>query len=119
MANDSNEAVLQAIADLRGEVGSLRGDVDGLHTKFDGLHSELTSVRSAVMDRIDRVQNSVERLRSDMTVNWATADTAIKNARAHQDEVRQMYDLFSAMQRQIQVLSTRVDDLEARGSAAG
>jgi len=41
------------------------------------LAGALLRVRGEIMDRIDRLQETVELVRSDARVNWATADTAI------------------------------------------
>ena len=107
------------VADLRAEVAGLRNRLDKLEIEVASLRSDLYSTRSAIMDRIDRVQGTVDQLRSEMTVNWATADNAIRKARVNQDEVREVYDLFAAMQRQVQVLTERVNHLELRGPAPG
>lgn len=144
MDSTSTEQILNAISELRLEI---RGGISGLQTEITGLHTEITGLRadvadlriridrleadvasvkadahatrSAIMDRIDRLQNTIDQLRSEMTVNWAMADTAIKKARGNQDEVREVYDLVSSMQRQIRLLAARVDGLESRGSAPG
>jgi chromosome segregation ATPase len=125
MSEDTNRAVLDAIGTLRSEVGALRSEVGTLRsdvtTEIGALRSEIGTLRSehvetrtAIMGRVDRVQESVEQLRNEMKVNWATADTAIRRVRGAEDEARGLYDLIAAMQREIQTLAARVDGMDLR-----
>jgi hypothetical protein len=105
MVEEANRAVLDAIAALRTEMAAENATT----------RAAVTETRVAVMDRIDRLQGVVEQLRTEMTVNWATADTAIRRVRGAEDEARGLYELVAAMQREIQVLSVRVDGMQGRG----
>ena len=120
MVEEANKAVLNAIAALRTEMAAenatTRAAVTNMQAAIMDTRAAVTDTRVAVMDRIDRLQGVVEQLRTEMTVNWATADTAIRRVRGAEDEARGLYELVAAMQREIQVLSARVDGMQGRGA---
>jgi len=126
MVEEANRAVLDAIAALRTEMAAenattraaitdMQAAVTDMRAAIMDTRAAVTETRVAVMDRIDRLQGVVEQLRTEMTVNWATADTAIRRVRGAEDEARGLYELVAAMQREIQVLSARVDGMQGRG----
>jgi len=51
------------------------------------ISSEQSKTRSEIMDRIDRLQETVELVRDDARVNWATADTAINRVRNSREDI--------------------------------
>lgn len=120
MAEEANRAVLDAIAALRTEVSAesaaTRAAVTDVRAAILDTRTTIVDTRAAVMDRIDRLHGVIEQLRTEMTVNWAMADTAIRRVRGAEDEARGLYDLVAAMQREIQVLMARVDGMQGRGA---
>jgi hypothetical protein len=72
---------------------------------------EQLKTRSELMARIDRLQETVELVRDDVTVNWATANTAINRARNSREDVDDLQRQISAMERRYQTLASLVDGL--------
>jgi chromosome segregation ATPase len=131
-----NQAKLEV---LDGKVGTVLDGFAGLRDGFAGLHDgfavlkklheqttaaiqELRDVtaelgaaqsrmRSEIMSRIDRLQETVELLRDDARVNWATADTAINRARNAREAIDDLQKQISAMERRYQTLASLVDGL--------
>ncbi len=96
------------VGDLASRVGGLASRMERVEAAVDRNGEAIGSVRTDTMDRMDRM---LEQLRSEMTVNWATADIAIRHGRDRQDELRGLYDMIGGLQRQYRLLAVRVDDL--------
>jgi uncharacterized coiled-coil DUF342 family protein len=89
----------------------LRASVDVLRASVERLSLEQPKTRSELMARIDRLQETVELVRDDLTVNWATANTAINRARNSREDVDDLQKQISAMERRYQTLASLVDGL--------
>src|SRR5712671_2472206 len=79
------------------------------------LQAEATETRVAVMARIDRLQDLVERMREDISVNFGRADRAGDAALGMRREVEALGREVTAMERQIQRLQSDVRELQGRG----
>lgn len=72
------------------------------------------SLRADVMGRIDRLQNVVEAMRDDISVNMAAASTALDRTRSTRFEVENTTETLVAMNRQIMRLRTSVEELQQK-----
>jgi chromosome segregation ATPase len=87
-----------------------------VQAKFDQFGSEQVKTRAEIMDRIDRLQGTVELVRDDARVNWATADwatadTAINRARNSREDIDHLQKQITAMQRRYQTLEAVLEEL--------
>jgi hypothetical protein len=89
----------------------LRPSIEELRASVEKLTLEQLKTRSELMARIDRLQETVELVRDDVTVNWATANTAINRARNSREDVDDLQRQISAMERRYQTLASLVDGL--------
>ena len=82
-----------------------------LRANAQEISSEQSKTRSEIMSRIDRLQETVELVRDDARVNWATADTAINRARNSRQDIDDLQKQIGAMERRYQTLAALVDGL--------
>jgi chromosome segregation ATPase len=82
-----------------------------LREMIEKLTSEHSKTRSEIMDRIDRLQETVDFVRDDVRVNWATADIAINRTRNSREDIDDLHKLITAMERRFQTLSSLVDGM--------
>jgi uncharacterized phage infection (PIP) family protein YhgE len=87
-----------------------------MRTRLDQLDAGHGKVRAEIIDRIDRLQETVELVREDARVNWATADTAMNRARTSRDEIDGLMAMIAAMERRHQTLSAIADGLRNNGA---
>jgi hypothetical protein len=85
--------------------------VDQLDKTQSEVFDQLHQTRSEIMDRIDRLQGTVELVREDARVNWATADTAMNRVKNSRDDIDGLLKLIQTMERRYQTLASIVDEL--------
>jgi hypothetical protein len=73
--------------------------------------ADQVGIRTEIMARIDRLQATVDLVREDARVNWATADTAMNRVKNYREEIDNLTAMISAMERRYQTLSSIVDGL--------
>jgi chromosome segregation ATPase len=110
--------VLGILSSLQTNVSSLQTDVSGLQTSVgDSIQrvvADQTRLRVEVMARIDRLQTTIELIREDARVNWATADTALSRVKNYREEIDHLTAIIAAMERRHQTLAAVVDELRDR-----
>jgi hypothetical protein len=72
---------------------------------------ELQQGQHDIMARIDRLQDTVTAMQSDITVNFGAAEHVQRREENTREEVRTLTNLVYAMERQIKHLQTEVRDL--------
>jgi SMC interacting uncharacterized protein involved in chromosome segregation len=116
---NSLEETKAAVTDLRGEVEpflvSVWTGLQELRATTEKIGSEQVKARSEIMSRIDRLQETVELVRDDARVNWATADTAIHRVRNSREDIDDLQKQITAMERRYQTLVSLVDELRKPG----
>jgi chromosome segregation ATPase len=111
--------ILDALQQLGAKFDEFRSEFDefqprilGLvQAKSDELRSELLKTRAEIMGRIDRLQGTVELVREDARLNWATADTTINRTRNSREDIDDLQKQIAAMQRRYQTLEALVEEL--------
>jgi len=110
--------VLGLLSSLQTNVSSLQTNVSGLQTSVvDSIQrvvADQTRLRVEVMARIDRLQTTIELVREDARVNWATADTALSRVKNYREEIDHLTAIITAMERRHQTLAAAVDELRDR-----
>jgi chromosome segregation ATPase len=110
--------VLGLLSSLQTNVSSLQTNVSGLQTSVvDSIQrvvADQTRLRVEVMARIDRLQTTIELVREDARVNWATADTALSRVKNYREEIDHLTTIITAMERRHQTLAAVVDELRDR-----
>jgi chromosome segregation ATPase len=115
---------------LQADVSSLQAGQSSLRTDLSELGSSVgdsirqvaadqTRLRVEVMARIDRLQTTIELVREDARVNWATADTALTRVKNYREEIDHLTAIITAMERRHQTLATVVDGLRDRKPNGG
>jgi septal ring factor EnvC (AmiA/AmiB activator) len=89
----------------------IQADLQELRALVENIRSEQSKTRIEIMDRIDRLQTTIEMVREDARVNWATADTAINRAKNSRADIDDLQGQISAMERRYQTLAAVVDEL--------
>ncbi len=107
----SVSALSEGFQGLRDEVSELSASQSKLSASQSKLSASQSKLRSEIMDRIDRLQETVEFVRDDARVNWATADTAINRARKSREDIDDLLKMIAAMERRFQTLASLVDGL--------
>jgi chromosome segregation ATPase len=113
------------VSSLQTNVSSLQTNVSSLQTNVSGLQTSVvdsiqrvvadqTRLRVEVMARIDRLQTTIELVREDARVNWATADTALSRVKNYREEIDHLTAIITAMERRHQTLAAAVDELRDR-----
>ena len=74
-------------------------------------HKDLHQGQRDIMARIDRLQDTVTSMQSDIAVNLGAAQHVERREENTREEVRALTNLVYAMERQIQHLQTEVRDL--------
>jgi hypothetical protein len=121
---DGHQTELRSLSDavvaMSGELQGLGQSVSRtLHTTllpiFDDmvtqLREEQVKTRAEIMDRIDRLQGTVDLVREDSRVNWATANTAINRNLTSRDDIDGLLNTIQAMERRHQTLAAMVEEL--------
>ena len=96
---------------IRTELQELRATTERLGATTERLGADQVKIRGEIMSRIDRLQESIELVRNDACVNWATADTAIHRARNSHQDIDDLQKQITAMERRYQTLISLVDEL--------
>jgi predicted nuclease with TOPRIM domain len=99
---------------LRDSVRQIGADQVELRDSIRQVGADQTRLRVEVMARIDRLQATVDLVREDARVNWATADTAMNRVKNYREEIDHLTAMISAMERRYQSLAAVVDDLRDR-----
>jgi chromosome segregation ATPase len=113
---------------IDGRLAKVEAKVDQIDIDLGGLRKELSIVRSDVMARIDRLQNTVDPMRDDISTNFfrgdvierqpknafAEAQGAFLAAQGATDETRALANQVSSMQRAMMKLAARVDELQPK-----
>jgi len=85
------------------------------------LERGLAEVRANLMARMDRLQDTLNRVHEDITVNIGRADAVERKGDHTRDELRDLTKIVGTMQRQIHGLSGQVmqlqNDLDGRKAA--
>jgi chromosome segregation ATPase len=85
------------------------------HDRLQQGHDRLQQGQRDIMARIDRLQDTVTAVQTDMSVNLGATHHVERREENTREEVRSLTTLVYAMERQIQHLQTEVRDL--RGGA--
>jgi chromosome segregation ATPase len=120
----------EGLRNLHADVTLMRNDVTVLGTEIpdrlqrlqtlveEGLSrvraeasTDLARTRAEIMDRIDRLQGTIELMRDDARVNWATADNAMSRLRNTREDLEGLQAQISAMERRYQTLAALVEEL--------
>ena len=88
------------------------GDIPAILATLLRLEATMMSARGDITDRIGRVQDVVETMRDDITVNFARADRVGQVATGVSAEVRALCVEVSAMERQLRRLRTDFEELK-------
>ena len=78
------------------------------HNKLTEAHNEL---RTSVFSKLDRVQGTIELVKEDINVNFASSYTAVSNARSGREETENLAQIVYAMQRQYKLLAAQLEEL--------
>jgi hypothetical protein len=85
---------------------------DQLGARFDRSEARHDTMRADIMARIDRLQETVDRPRDDIIVNFGNTDRVERVARAAIDDHLTTSELLRVMQRKIMRLETDVEALK-------
>ena len=96
---------------LDGKFEVLDGKVERLEGKFEHLRGDVDRLRGDVMARMDRLQDSFNALRDDVSVNFFRSERTEVHARTSLDEVRAMGIELSGVHRQIHHLQSDIRSL--------
>ena len=105
--SDNLEPVLAVLARLEQSVKSLEQGQKALEQGQKALEQG----QRDIMARIDRLQDTVTGMQSDITVNYGASQHVERREEATREEVRSLTNLVFAMERQIQHLQTEVRDI--------
>ena len=109
---EAGQAQLQAgQTQLEAELGQLKAEQKALRTDF---LAELGRTRGDIMERVERLEDAVNRIRDDVAVNMGAlegVERANHNTRA---DVRTLQEQMSIMGKQIKQLQTEMR--EVRGA---
>ena len=86
--------------------------LEALERGQGNLERELAEVRAHLMARMDRLQDTLNRVHEDITVNIGRADTVERKGDHTRDELRDLTKVVSTMQRQIHGLSGQLMQLQ-------
>jgi len=128
--SDANAAVLAAIADLavrfgkleqrfevlEQPVGNLEQRFDKLEQRVDALAGEVTRLRVDIMGRLDRQQDMLNSIRTDVGVNMAATDRVRDANLETRKDLVQLQDQVSLIHRRLMQLEERVDRREGPGA---
>ena len=125
--SDGNAAVLAAIAELAQRFGRVEQRFDTLEQRFDSqeqrfeqrferlekrvdeLTEEVTRLRVEMMARLDRQQDMLNSIRTDVGVNMAATDRVRDANLETRKDVVQLQDQVSLIHRRLMQLEERVD----------
>jgi hypothetical protein len=108
--------VLSMLSALQTDVSALQVGQSALGESIHQVAADQTRLRVEVMARIDRLQTTVEVVREDARVNWATANTAMDRVKSYRSDIDHLTEIISAMERRHQTLAAIVDELRNRKS---
>lgn len=105
--NEGRAAILTGIEGVSDRtvsaLDSIRASVGELPTMIAEavapVREELIKIRAEIMDRIDRLQGTVDLVREDSRVNWATANTAFNRNLSNRDDMDSVLQTIAAMER--------------------
>ncbi len=80
------------------------------------LEKQQTGLRVDLMARMDRMQATLDQVKSDITVNFANTDRVDRKAQSAQDEIRLVMEIVGEMVRSVRRLETRMATLEEKPS---
>jgi hypothetical protein len=113
-----NDVVIQG-TEISGSLQRLQTLVEeGLSRVRAEAGTDLARTRAEIMDRIDRLQGTIELMRDDARVNWATADNAMSRLRNTREDLEGLQAQISAMERRYQTLAALVDELRKQQPSA-
>lgn len=114
-ASEALSTTNQKLADLLQNLAQVTATMKNLEastiSKFDGLAQSNTELRAAVFARLDRMQGTLDLVKEDMNVNFASSHTALSNARNTRQEADGLAQLVYAMQRQYKLLASQMEEL--------
>jgi predicted nucleic acid-binding Zn-ribbon protein len=110
------EARLDAeLAGIRSDLASVRDDLDHLRADIDQLRDRfdvgLPRLRGDLMDRIDRLQDKISAHHSDIAVNFASSDRAMKLVRSQREEIAGIEEQLAALTRLVHHLQGEIHSL--------
>jgi predicted nucleic acid-binding Zn-ribbon protein len=112
VSDDQTARVLAALERL--EAGQVRLEAGQTqHTAaLERLETGQTKLRADLMARIDRLQDTVETIRGDITVNFGRADQVQRIASNLRDDLRALYGVVSGGRDELHALSEVVNGME-------
>jgi len=114
MSDDALSMILAAMIRLEDKMTRLEDKVERLETGQVELRGEMTAMRVDVMLRLDRHENRLSDIRDDIAVSMARADQAALVAVNTREEARLLGQQVALLQRQVNKLQTRLDQLEPK-----
>ncbi|HYF08800.1 MAG TPA: hypothetical protein VD970_14340 [Acetobacteraceae bacterium] len=92
-------------------VNEVVGGIADLRARLERIEGDLPHMRSDLMSRIDRLQDQLSRMLEDVGVNYASADRAIRAARAQREDINLIEEQLSALTRLVHKLQAEVNSL--------
>jgi len=93
---------------LNEAVDALRTRVDAKNTQFTEAHNEL---RTSIFSKLDRIQGTIDLVKEDINVNFASSHTALSNSRPGRQETENLAQMIYAMQRQYKLLAAQLEEM--------
>jgi polyhydroxyalkanoate synthesis regulator phasin len=85
----------------------VRGIAD-LSARLERVETELPRLRGDLMARMDHLQDRLSQMIEDVGVNFASADRAVRSARAQRDEMVSLEEQVSALTRLVHKLQADI-----------
>ncbi len=112
--SDHPDPVLAALARLEQGQRAIEQSQQALEHGYRALSAKMDQGHRDIMARIDRLQDTVTGMQSDMTVNLGAVQHVEHREEHIRDEVRSLTTLVFAMERQILHLQTEVREIRGR-----
>jgi hypothetical protein len=108
-------AITTGFAAVHGRIDQLDHRMDKLDQRMDKLDGQMIQIRTDVMERIDRLQNTLTGLRSDMLVNYGATERVSRSQENSDEQRRLLQDQVNLMHKRILGIDERVRNLEEKG----
>ncbi len=121
MSDDPLTQILATLHRVDTRLETMERGQGNLERGQGNLERGLAEVRANLMARMDRLQDTLNRVHEDITVNIGRADAVERKGDHTRDELRDLTKIVGTMQRQIHGLSGQVmqlqSDLDGRKAA--
>ncbi len=121
MSDDPLTQILATLHRVDTRLETMERGQGNLERGQGNLERGLAEVRANLMARMDRLQDTLNRVHEDITVNIGRADAVERKGDHTRDELRDLTKIVGTMQRQIHGLSGQVmqlqNDLDGRKAA--